>query len=457
MQKIGPLATLTQVSLIIGLEEDYTVRNLIVSPLKEEVLVSSRLYQVLNSNHQRLLRSLDKDVYDYIECAYRDFAAAFILADEQCNTKEYLTAFWTLKQWCIRKSSEPEMVAGYLKYLLKIAQAVMLKTEMPEKLDFYPERDIYDFIPSLQFIADFRRYGVRDLRLHLHESYILAQLASFNRAGPYPTHQEVSQDTYETIEMLLVQKPIDPEVRKNYLGGLKQVFNRLHEPDSFRAHVSLSGSGSQEQSRSEGGKGCYLMNLVRDLCDQQVGPKELGETVGLKDCLGQLVVDPDTARVWLTQMDKRPVTWSQVLYVPPARASLEVFTEGELVPYGLASIVVLVCSNDLLKFGYYNRKIITNPTGMPLFHPKDGIPEFQPTVSSIPVRAGVSIEAARKSRLITSAPAAYTEIGELINCFMRNWLSKDPFCRVGFEENDKLWEVLRIYRRNYEKRYMETM
>jgi hypothetical protein len=454
MEKIGALATLTQVSLLIGLEDDLTVKNLPVNPSARQTMEESRVYEQLNGPGRITLASLDKPMYDYIETAYRDFSAAFILADEYCNTREYLIAFNTLKLWCIRKAGDPEMVVGYLKYLLKIAQAVFLKTEMPEKLECYPQANIYEFIPSLKFIADFQAYGVRDLRLHLREAYILTQLASFNRAGPYPTHEQVREETTQTIEMLLVEKKIPRDVLKNYLGGLMQTFHRLHEPDNFNAHVSLAGSGAYENPRSEGGKADYLMGLVKDLTDTQIGPKELGSVVGLKDCLGQVVVDQDTARVWLTQMDKKPITWGHVLYVPPSRASLEVYTEEPLVPYGLARIIILVCSKDLEKFGYYNVKSIPNPMNMPLFNPRETtVVEFQPTVKSIPVKAGVSIEGAGKSRLITSAPAAYTEIGELINCFMRNWLSKDPFCRVGFEENDKLWEVLKTYQKNYLKRY----
>jgi len=264
----------------------------------------------------------------------------------------------------------------------------------------------------------------------------------------------VEQDITETLDLLVTEKSIDKKALDRHLGGCKQVFARLHEPDSDRTHISLSGSGCEEQSRSNGGKADYLVKLAKELCDRQPTAKEIGAVTGLLDCLGQEVVNIDTARMWCLMIEQRPVTWAQLLYVPPARASLECYTEEKLVPYGLARIIVLVCTKDIMRFGYYDKTIIDNPLGVPLFNQKEV--EFQPNVKSIPVRAAVSIEAAGKSRLTTAAPAAYTELGELINCFMRNWLSKDPFARIGFEEADKLWEVLKLYSLLYVKSYLNV-
>jgi len=193
-----------------------------------------------------------------------------------------------------------------------------------------------------------------------------------------------------------------------------------------------------------------MAELARKLALVEVTSKDIGGVVGLTDCLGEEVIHLDTARAAAKAISEGAVVnWGDLLYTPLTEF-IRRDLESDLVPFGLAKILLLVSSADLLKFGYFDKPSEPNPTLMPLFRDK-GIKVFLPQIEAIPVTAGLSIESAGKSRLVTSNPAAYTQIGQTLNHFMRNWLSKDPFCRVGFEEADKLWEVLKSYGKAYQR------
>jgi len=392
------------------------------------------------------LHRTEKQSYDRIEVAYRDFCAAFILAEkEEINSMVYLKAFWELKLWCVE--TPEDNAVKHLKFLLKVAQAVFLKAEMPE----YDTRGplIYDKIPSLQWIAKAFHYGKRDYPITIGQAQLLTQLANFLRAGPYPSHEMVDEDLGRTIDMVQEEKVLEPKALRSHYGGLRQIRERLNEPDKTGVHISLAGSGCLENPRSKGGKAAYLVTLAKNLTDREIGSAaELGSVCGLEDVFSQMVLNFEVARLASDVLSKGgKLLWGDVLYVPPQVFAFNLANEKPReVPYGLAPLILLVCTEDLRKVGHYDKPIIPNLLGVPMFKPGLKV-QFEPDVDSLPVKASVSIEGAGKSRLVTSTMASFTEVGELMNSFMRNWLSKDPFCRIGFEEADKLWEVLRSYDR----------
>jgi hypothetical protein len=98
---------------------------------------------------------------------------------------------------------------------------------------------------------------------------------------------------------------------------------------------------------------------------------------------------------------------------------------------------------EITKFGNFTGHLVRNDLNILLF--EEDTVEFIPTVSSLPTTASVSIESSLKARMVTTAPSSITEIGQLCNNALREHLSKDPFLRVGFNEPDKLWEVLKAY------------
>jgi hypothetical protein len=227
-----------------------------------------------------------------------------------------------------------------------------------------------------------------------------------------------------------------------------KIYERLHEPTVKEVHVSISGSGSLECSRAEGGKAAYITEIARDISNVRVYPKDLGPIVGLYDCFGEVVVQPDCAYLAVSKIIKDEiVVWGDLLYTPFIELTRRKFDQQQ-VPFGLAKILLLSASSDIRKFGCYKFKEVDNFLGVPLFKEKNHN-KFIPNIEAIPVKASISVESAMKSRFVTSNPAAYTQLGQPINHFMRQWLSQDPFCRIGFDEGDKLWELLNSYAKYY--------
>lgn len=112
------------------------------------------------------------------------------------------------------------------------------------------------------------------------------------------------------------------------------------------------------------------------------------------------------------------------------------------VPTKLADLLTLTSSKLILEVGSYNNEpeIIH---GVLTFKTKDNV--FLPN-KTIPVKAGISIEAGLKSRITTSGWAAFAHLSQLPANYMREILSRDPFVRIGFQEQEKFWEVLKIYK-----------
>jgi len=261
----------------------------------------------------------------------------------------------------------------------------------------------------------------------------------------------VKESIQRSLDLVRVEKELDGEAAKRHRGGLARILARLHEPTERESHISLSGSGSLELPREQGGKGKYMADFARTFATARIeNNQEIDSIQGLYDCFGQMLITIDVADLAKRLLEaQKPLTWGDVVYVDFLSLSRRLFEGEQTVPLGLARILLLISSQDLKEYGSYNRPEVGNLLNMPLFREK-GISEFQPRISAIPVKAALSIESAGKCRLVTSNPAAYTQIGQCINHFMRTWLSKDPFCRIGFEEADKLWEVLSSYKKFYE-------
>jgi len=72
---------------------------------------------------------------------------------------------------------------------------------------------------------------------------------------------------------------------------------------------------------------------------------------------------------------------------------------------------------------------------------------FFPDLESLPVKSALSIEAGGKTRLVTAGLASVAQIGQLIRHPIAEWLGLDQTLRVGFDEPDKLWEVLKAFQK----------
>lgn len=359
-------------------------------------------------------------------------------------------------------SASVDQILVYLKWLSKTCQAIFLQAEIPVREGFFP-RIKEDNTPfrsgKFAFIEQLFRNGRRTSPLTKEQAYTLAQIASINRALPYPSKHLVCQQVRETCSMISKGIKLSDEAKRSHQGGVKQILHRLGEPDDFQVHISLGGSASEELPREEGGKAAWLVSNAKKYCDQGITPKMLSELSGTYDHLGFEVLNPATMLQAAKLMDDPEnlldLTVKDVLYLDPGEASIYFdgldFLNKDRLPKDLTKILLLESSRQVLRFGHFNKPVVNNDLGLPLFKERYDDLKFIPTVTSIPVTAALSIESAMKSRLVTAAPSGYTEIGQTINNFMRTYLSKDAFLRIGFDEADKLWETLKAYEREFYK------
>jgi len=115
----------------------------------------------------------------------------------------------------------------------------------------------------------------------------------------------------------------------------------LNEPSDRTVHVSLSGSGCLEQSRPDGGKGAFMAQLARDICNVAVKIEDLKQVVGLHDCFGEQVVLIDCAAYAVRKINEdQRILWGDLLYTPFVELVRRNLTE-EQVPFGLAKVLML--------------------------------------------------------------------------------------------------------------------
>jgi len=462
LKQEGQLALLGLTSILTGLDTDGTVHRLEELSNANSVFESSRMYKIHSYKTNRRVALMPTKEYQRAEEGFQCFMGVVILSIEDLNDFEILQDFFELKKWIYRhmnSSASVDQVLAYLKWLTKACQSVFLKTQIPKEEDFFP-RIKGDKTPfrsnKFAFIEKCIQAGCRSEHLTKEQAYCLSQIASGTRALPYPSRYAVSKQVEETCKLITTRVELSPSAKRSHRGGLRQIIERLHEPKDFRTHISLGNSACDELPKSEGGKATWLTSNAKLFCDQVVTPSILTKLVNGQDPMGFEVLNPATMLQVVKHItDSENILKIQVgdiLYLDPGEATrhLEQIEKGGVnrLPKDLTKVILLEACKEILKFGEYNRPIKPNSLGLPIFEDADGL-EFNPTVTEIPVTASLSIESALKSRLVTAAPAGYTELGQTINNFMRNYLSQDNFLRIGFDEPDKLWETLKAYEKRF--------
>jgi hypothetical protein len=377
-----------------------------------------------------------------------------MLAIRDVDDEDLLREVWILKQWCFRVGSTEsgsDLVCRYLKYLVKVCQSLFLSVPIPEREEMFPKVSIFHKVWFLEFIGTMMTRGFRTESLTRRTAFILAQLSQMGRAGPYPSHNMVKDMISKVFDMIKdPAKAIPSRALREHRAGLSKIIERLGVPEVSTTHVSLSGSGCLEWPREKGGKGAYMADLARKFSSNVLTIEDLDVLPQLVDCFGDELIAIDVAEFAKRRIiSGQEITLGSVVYVPFLECVQWIELKHE-VPYGLAKIMMLVASEDIQKYGSYRLDKVPNRFGTPVFMPGRKN-KFIPSINAIPVKAAISIEAAMKSRLVTSNPAAYVQLGQPKGHFMREWLSLDPFCRVGFEEGDKLWELLKSYSKYHSK------
>jgi hypothetical protein len=245
---------------------------------------------------------------------------------------------------------------------------------------------------------------------------------------------------------------VEDSALESYKDGLNAIAHGIRSrPD--QTHVSLLNSGKLESSRKSGGGASVLVYHTRQFTDRELTPEVIKELTGKRDQFGLFLIEPSTAILALEllrypwQYTVNP-TLGDILYVQSFELreiwDINLRPFGKRVPTKLGNLLNLTASMLMLEAGYFDQPF-TMIQGIMAFETK--INRFKLHEDFLPVRADVSIESGLKTRLTTSAMTAFSHLSQLPANLMREYLSKDPFHRTGFEEPDKLWQVLKAYKK----------
>ena len=458
LNKIGSIPSLMCGSLLI-LPVEGKVESLVSYSRWRETFEQSPMYNRLDIVRQKHFANMEYPVYSRLEDGINCLGRILALCCEEQDDPFWLEACSELKVWGVTTSLQyrsADQVLTYLKWAAKAAQAAFLNAAIPDLPAVRPGKFLGCVLPfagPLKFISELI-LGRRDRSkgIALEEGRALAQFASLSRALPYPSSRQVRESVEDTHKLTQSAAPrIKQGTKLAYKASLRLVKNRIGTNVSVPkdTHVSLAGSGSLESTRVDGGRGGDLVRLAKPVCNLKVTEEILSVMEGKRDVFGFIPISnlmAESIRRRKTLDPERDIRLGHFLYRMAAdlQEIWETSDDTSRPPRELAKIFNLVCSADLLTWGYY-----TKPNkefkGMLLFE-EEGLSEFIPTVNALPVRADVSIEAGMKTRLTTAASTAYVHFGQQIGHVLRTYLRHDPFLQVGFEEPDKLWSVLSQYR-----------
>jgi len=462
LRKIGPLSLLTCGSILTTYQFGSVV-TLERFSNSITTLTQSVIYTQLSVESRLGLIKMEKSEYDRLELAFQSFSQMFCLSASQQGKREFLEAFHELKLWFISKACFPigkqnciravDTAISYIKWLAKSCQSVFLKGKIPDRPCLGPTKNgmILPFVSQYKFVSDLIISGKRRTdKLTSHEARFLAQMANTNRALPYPSEQQIVASMDKTVGVFTSRfRPLESD-KKRYALGLQIVENRLGPNRQQRTHVSLVSKGSVETPRSKGGRAAFLVANARLAANVPL-IDEHKIFVGRFDQFGKELITPASwamSEILRNREYKRSPTLGDLLYlqVEDIEAQWETsLNEGNSVPKHLADLLNVIAARLILKIGDYDFPYSINY----------GILNFSVTnvkfkvTKKISVAADASIEAGMKTRLITKCLAAFAHLSQGPSNLMRDYLSKDPFCRVGFEESDKLWEVLKTYKKEF--------
>jgi hypothetical protein len=453
LTKLGKLALLTGSSMLTCL-----INGSISSPKRssnaKETLRNSPLYLQLSVEGKRRLAGAQYENYSSVENSIQEFGAMICLAVSNLNDTELIESFNKFKVRIVEHAfSSPtsvDEVTETIKSLGKLCQALFLRSELPEipLADLLMENGrLIPFEGELAFINDLYSQGIRKQPLTYHQARILAQIGNTPRGLSYPSSNQIKASIAETIEIVTTHESSNPIMLKAYEKGLAAVRSSIGPKRSNKTHVSLVTSGTTEASRSQGGRAKVLVLAARRTTDLLI--EEDCQLVDKFDQFGEKIISGTVWRQFLynmrTHIYLRNPTLGDLMYLKPEDVTESLnksLNQGLTVPKELAKILNLTAAKLIRSNGYYDPPCVEIYNTI-YFDQKRT--KFK-LVTPLQVKADVSIESGLKSRLITAPQAAFAHLSQLPANLLREYYSQDPFCRVGFEESDKLWEVLKAFK-----------
>jgi hypothetical protein len=455
LTKLGPLALLCSGGLLVAWR-DNEVQRVKRQSRWRPTLIESPIFDQLDRYGKAHILRAEYEPYVRLELAINAIGQMICLSTTDLTDRELIAGFSDFKVWCINHAFKDEQslddVIQYIKWLAKAAQSVFLKAKVPDEPELRPVRQngkIIPFVGKLSFVSSLIQSGRRREELTSLKARALAQIASTNRALPYPSTTQIRKSIKDTVEAFTSTKSVSQNALNVHRIGLDAIRHSIGETAGKRTHSSLVNKGTVECSRANGGRSAFLVAAARSATDLPL-VEEMEVLVGRRDQFGNVLIDPTTWQLaWMLLANRQyniNPRLGDILYLQPEEISDQwdyALNKGKRVPLHLAQILNNIASKLVLSIGEYDKphKIIC---GLLTFSKKLEPIRFK-IGKTIPTKADVSIESGLKARLTTSQMAAVAHLAQLPSNTMRAYLSKDPFCRVGFEESEKLWEVLKQY------------
>jgi hypothetical protein len=455
LHKMGPLAALSGSSLLVLLRGNQ-VPKLERSSNWRTTLEESPLFSVLNPVQQGQLKGARYGAYTRVEQSIQLLGEMICLTVKDLREGRALLAFNEFKIRCSSYAFASERtndeVVEKIKWLGKLCQAIFLGIQLPEEpegnFSLWRGDILLPFDGETAHISEIARLGRRVSRMTLKSATQLAQTGNLPRSLPYPSKAQVIDSVKETIKIVETPTTTNVEAKRHYRRGLDAMRATIPRLPHKRTHVSLLGSGTVEKSRVEGGRARHLVAHARAFTDKPL--TEFEGLIGRYDQFGLEILNKTTYDIAVNYSQQKG--WipnlGTLAYVPGYEAEeciRRYFEEGRKIPKYLGHILNLTASKLIMAVGRYE----------PVPEIINGVLSFTEKKTKFKlekplyVKADISVESGMKSRMTTSALAAFAHLSQLPSNYMREYLSQDPFHRVGFEESDKLWEVLKYYRKRY--------
>jgi hypothetical protein len=377
------------------------------------------------------------------------------LSVRDMEDKDLLRSFWELKLHCIRRAFPSEKTCddliGYLKWIGKVAQAIFLRTKIPEcpLVPVMVNDKLAPFDGPLRFMNEFYAVGRRNREFSMVESRACAQISNISRSLPYPSKDQVIESIKKSVKIFTTKTEVNAEALLEYRKGLQAQRTALGPLKKNKTHVSMVSSGSLESSRSHGGRSKVLISAARRFTDLLLDFESIKELIDKTDQFGIRILRSETVEMAKILLAKntysRVPTLGDILYLKVNEISSiwDTSLNTQAVPRELGHLLNLAASILMTENGYYNP---APKWTLGIMYFDCVLPRFT-LQNVIRVRAGVSVESGLKARLTTSGSAAFAHLSQLPANLLREYLSKDPFMKIGFDESEKFWELLKLYER----------
>jgi hypothetical protein len=467
LTKLGPLAVLSAGSMLITWSGQ--INMLERKTHWRETLEESPMMKHMSLIQRAQLIGAKSQNWDRFEKAFQNLGRCLCLAVKDLSEYDILVGMNQLKidlvQVAFSSDRATDNVIEYIKWLGKSCQHVFLRSTCP--LSSRPtikneEGDILPFTGTLKYISDEIQSGKRrTTNLSYERARQLSQLGNVPRGLPYPSPPMVKKSVAQTVNVITSTFTPTKVSLEKFKTGLDTIVEDNGTELLPKSHVSLAASGKYDNPRSQNGGSALLVVMTRKYTDSVLTLDIIESLAGKFDQFGEEMLSHSTAamaKIFLgLEKPSEPkaftvtATIGDILYVPVEELldlwEITLRPGKKSVPVHLAKLLNLTASMMLLEAGYYNQpmKILH---GVMTFESRNN--EFYLHEKyTFPVKADVSIEAGLKTRLTTGGLTAFAHLSQLPANYMREYLSKDPFHRTGFQEPDKLWTVLKAYKTRF--------